>query len=185
MEEDAGREYYSEDKEEHLTEDAARFLVVRDCSAGADNKIVGFAHFRFTLHGELADGMEGEVGLLVHAQGLDLYVCMCICSVRPIEQLCICVVRSLSSLFSLTFPSTLAFTFSFSFFCLFLLSVFTALLVRVRRSRFAGNSAQRRGEAPDHHAGINRSEGATPRSFYKSFFVGMHLATFCSLIFLL
>jgi hypothetical protein len=61
VEEDAGREYYAEDKEEHLTEDAARFLVVRDYSASGSNKIVGFAHFRFTLHGELADEMEGEV----------------------------------------------------------------------------------------------------------------------------
>jgi hypothetical protein len=29
VEEDAGREYNKEDKEEHLTEEAARFLIVR------------------------------------------------------------------------------------------------------------------------------------------------------------
>jgi len=63
VEEDAGREYHAEDKEEHLTEDAARFLVAR---SGADGKVVGFAHFRFTMHGELADVMEGEPCLFVY-----------------------------------------------------------------------------------------------------------------------
>ena len=56
VEEDAGREWHDEDKEEHLTEDAARFLVVRD-NSGA---VVGFAHFRFTLHGELAGKGSGS-----------------------------------------------------------------------------------------------------------------------------
>ena len=37
--EDAGREFNEEDKEEHLTEDAARYLVARDDSSG---KIVAF-----------------------------------------------------------------------------------------------------------------------------------------------
>ena len=41
---------------------AARFLIARDESG----KIVGFAHFRFTLHGELADVMEGSPCLFVY-----------------------------------------------------------------------------------------------------------------------
>jgi GNAT superfamily N-acetyltransferase len=45
-----------------LTEDAARYLIVRDASG----KIVAFAHFRFTLHGELADCMEGTPCLFVY-----------------------------------------------------------------------------------------------------------------------
>mmetsp|Transcript_5567 Transcript_5567/g.10445 ORF Transcript_5567/g.10445 Transcript_5567/m.10445 type:complete len:384 (+) Transcript_5567:29-1180(+) len=64
VEEDAGREYHKEDKEEHLTEEAARFLIARDNSAGG--KIVGFAHYRFTLHGELADSMEGDPCVFVY-----------------------------------------------------------------------------------------------------------------------
>ena len=72
VEEDAGREYHPEDKEEHLTEDAARFLLARDNSDSGETsgKVVGFAHFRFTLHGELADEMEGDPCLFLY----DLHV---------------------------------------------------------------------------------------------------------------
>ena len=91
---EAGREYVAEDKEEHLTEDAARFLIAREIvpegtaeeeegeeasgssvsfSLGggggggkAKGKLLGFAHFRFTLHGELADVMEGLPCLFVY-----------------------------------------------------------------------------------------------------------------------
>lgn len=61
-EHDAGREWNEEDKQEHLVEDAARFLVARD-STGT---IVAFLHFRFTLHGEMADEMEGQCCLFVY-----------------------------------------------------------------------------------------------------------------------
>lgn len=47
VEEDAAREYHPNDKVEHLTEDAARFLIARDSTG----EICAFAHFRFTLHG--------------------------------------------------------------------------------------------------------------------------------------
>jgi GNAT superfamily N-acetyltransferase len=67
VEEDAGREYNADDKEEHLTEDAARFLLVRDNN---NNKIIAFAHFRFTFPGELADEMEGDPSLFIY----DLHV---------------------------------------------------------------------------------------------------------------
>ena len=40
-----------------LQEDAARFLVARDATS---KELLGYVHFRFTIHGEIADVMEGE-----------------------------------------------------------------------------------------------------------------------------
>ena len=90
-EEEAGREYHTEDKEEHLTEDAARFLVAK---SDADGSLLGYAHFRFTLHGELADQMEGLPCLFIYdihvveVRRLGVGACVrcsstCYCCVQP------------------------------------------------------------------------------------------------------
>ena len=90
-EEEAGREYHTEDKVEHLTEDAARFLVAKN---DADGSLLGYAHFRFTIHGELADQMEGLPCLFIYdihvveVRRLGVGACVrcsstCYCCVQP------------------------------------------------------------------------------------------------------
>lgn len=41
------------DKREELSENGARFLLIRDVSIDSSSKIVGFVHFRFTVQGLL------------------------------------------------------------------------------------------------------------------------------------
>ena len=88
---EAGREYVAEDKEEHLTEDAARFLVAK---SDADGSLLGYAHFRFTIHGEIADQMEGLPCLFIYdihvveVRRLGVGACVrcsstCYCCVQP------------------------------------------------------------------------------------------------------
>ena len=55
----SGYGWEDDDKMSELTEDGARFLLVRDY----ESCLVGFAHFRFTFQGEIMDVMEGEPSL--------------------------------------------------------------------------------------------------------------------------
>ena len=61
-EDDAGREWNEEDKDEQLSEEGTRFLVARDTATQAP---LAFVHFRFSLPGELADLMVGEPSVVV------------------------------------------------------------------------------------------------------------------------
>jgi GNAT superfamily N-acetyltransferase len=51
------------DKMEEICDDASRFLIIRE--TGGENKLVGFAHFRFTLSGEVREEMAGEPTVLI------------------------------------------------------------------------------------------------------------------------
>lgn len=55
--ENSGYGWDDEDKMRELTEQGARFLLVRSSEGG---KLVAFAHFRFTVQGEVMDIMAGE-----------------------------------------------------------------------------------------------------------------------------
>lgn len=52
----SGYGWDDEDKKRELTEQGARFLLVRDKSG----ELVGFCHFRFTVQGDVMDKMAGE-----------------------------------------------------------------------------------------------------------------------------
>jgi GNAT superfamily N-acetyltransferase len=60
----SGYGWDDDDKERELTEQGARFLLLRDKSS-EDHRIVGFIHFRFTVQGEVIDQMMGETCLYV------------------------------------------------------------------------------------------------------------------------
>eukprot|EP01039_Chlorochromonas_danica_P002518 gene2518-2758_t len=53
---DSGYGWDDEDKEQELTEQGARFLLVRQADSHA---LVGLVHFRFTVQGEVLDRMAG------------------------------------------------------------------------------------------------------------------------------
>ena len=64
----SGYGWDDEDKHQTLTEQGARFLVIREWPEEEDAKqgeIVGFAHFRFTVQGEYMDTMAGEPCLIL------------------------------------------------------------------------------------------------------------------------
>lgn len=54
----SGYGWDDDDKERELTEDGARFLLLRDANDG--DKLIGYAHFRFTVQGEIIDAMAGD-----------------------------------------------------------------------------------------------------------------------------
>jgi GNAT superfamily N-acetyltransferase len=54
----SGYGWDDDDKERELTEDGARFLLLRD--ANDCDKLIGYAHFRFTVQGEVIDAMAGD-----------------------------------------------------------------------------------------------------------------------------
>jgi len=59
--ENSGYGWDDEDKMRELTEQGARFLLVREASEGPSaGRLVAFAHFRFTVQGEVMDIMAGE-----------------------------------------------------------------------------------------------------------------------------
>jgi GNAT superfamily N-acetyltransferase len=59
--ENSGYGWDDEDKMRELTEQGARFLLVREFCEGHNNgRLVGFAHFRFTVQGEVMDMMAGD-----------------------------------------------------------------------------------------------------------------------------
>mmetsp|Transcript_2436 Transcript_2436/g.2555 ORF Transcript_2436/g.2555 Transcript_2436/m.2555 type:complete len:356 (+) Transcript_2436:117-1184(+) len=59
--ENSGYGWDDEDKMRELTEQGARFLLVREASTeGSPGGLVAFAHFRFTVQGEVMDMMAGE-----------------------------------------------------------------------------------------------------------------------------
>ncbi len=59
----SGYGWDDEDKESELKEQGARFLMVRDTTEGM--RLVAFAHFRFTVQGEVVDQMQGDTCLYV------------------------------------------------------------------------------------------------------------------------
>jgi GNAT superfamily N-acetyltransferase len=60
----SGYGWDDDDKERELTEQGARFLILRD-KGSEDQRIIGFIHFRFTVQGEVIDQMMGETCLYV------------------------------------------------------------------------------------------------------------------------
>ena len=59
--ETSGYGWDDEDKMKELTEQGARFLLIRErCTSDATGSLVGFSHFRFTVQGEVMDQMAGE-----------------------------------------------------------------------------------------------------------------------------
>lgn len=65
----AGYGWDDEDKLKELSEDGARFLVVRAAPAegtAAPGALVGYVHFRFTVQGDVVDKMVGDTVLMVH-----------------------------------------------------------------------------------------------------------------------
>lgn len=58
----SGYGWDDEDKERELTEGGARFLLIRSVET---EELIGFAHFRFTVQGEVLDQMIGEPCLYV------------------------------------------------------------------------------------------------------------------------
>jgi len=63
---EAGYGWDDTDKFNELSEDGTRFLVARN----AEGEKVAFAHFRFTVQGDVVDQMRGDCVLMVH----DLHV---------------------------------------------------------------------------------------------------------------
>lgn len=63
----SGYGWDEEDKRTELSEQGARFLLVRDLLPGSksEGQLVGFAHFRFTVQGEVMDMMRGDTCLYV------------------------------------------------------------------------------------------------------------------------
>jgi GNAT superfamily N-acetyltransferase len=64
----SGYGWDDEDKMKELTEGGARFLLVRERAEPGDDcpgPLVAFAHFRFSVQGEVMDQMEGETMLYV------------------------------------------------------------------------------------------------------------------------
>lgn len=64
----SGYGWDDDDKERELTEDGARFLLLKD--ATDDDKVIGYAHFRFTVQGEVIDQMAGDSCLFL----VDLHI---------------------------------------------------------------------------------------------------------------
>jgi GNAT superfamily N-acetyltransferase len=58
----SGYGWDDEDKERELTEQGARFLLVKD---NATQGLLGYVHFRFTVQGEVLDQMAGQTCLYV------------------------------------------------------------------------------------------------------------------------
>ena len=56
---DSGYGWDDDDKRRELAEGGARFLVIRQRCEGKLGDMVGFAHFRFTVQGDVADTMAG------------------------------------------------------------------------------------------------------------------------------
>lgn len=54
----SGYGWDDDDKERELTEQGARFLLLRDKNDG--DKLIGYTHFRFTVQGEVIDEMAGD-----------------------------------------------------------------------------------------------------------------------------
>ena len=63
---EAGYGWDDQDKLSELSEDGTRFLVARN----KDGQRIAFAHFRFTVQGDVVDQMRGDTVLMVH----DLHV---------------------------------------------------------------------------------------------------------------
>ena len=61
--EDSGYGWDDEDRQEELTEESARYLVVR---RREDRQLLGFASFAFTVQGGIEDKMEGFPSLLIN-----------------------------------------------------------------------------------------------------------------------
>ena len=64
----SGYQWDDDDKEKELTEGGARFLLVREKTKPGEvdqGRLVAFAHFRFSVQGEVMDKMEGETMLYV------------------------------------------------------------------------------------------------------------------------
>lgn len=63
----SGYGWDDEDKHQTLTEQGARFLVIRAWPEDdeAQGQLVGFAHFRFSVQGEYMDTMAGEPSLIL------------------------------------------------------------------------------------------------------------------------
>mmetsp|Transcript_30358 Transcript_30358/g.51342 ORF Transcript_30358/g.51342 Transcript_30358/m.51342 type:complete len:325 (-) Transcript_30358:276-1250(-) len=66
----SGYGWDDDDKMKELTEDGARFLIVKSEDVGTSSAIVAYVHFRFTVQGEVLDKMAGEPSLYVY----DLHV---------------------------------------------------------------------------------------------------------------
>jgi hypothetical protein len=60
----SGYGWGDDDKERELSEQGARFLLLRDKSS-EDQQIIRFIHLRFTVQGEVIDQMMGEICLYV------------------------------------------------------------------------------------------------------------------------
>eukprot|EP01041_Mallomonas_annulata_P011469 gene11469-23987_t len=58
--ESSGYGWDDEDKMRELTEQGARFLLIRETNPSFPGGLVAFAHFRFTVQGEVMDMMAGE-----------------------------------------------------------------------------------------------------------------------------
>ncbi len=58
----SGYGWDDDDKERELTEQGARFLLIREAET---NELRGFVHFRFTVQGEVIDQMIGQTCLYV------------------------------------------------------------------------------------------------------------------------
>lgn len=59
----AGYGWDDADKDKELSEDGGRFLLFRDAASG---DLLGFAHFRFTVQGDVVERMLGEPVVMVH-----------------------------------------------------------------------------------------------------------------------
>ena len=68
----SGYGWDDDDKSNMLGEDGARFLLVRERDGDNEQgKLVAFAHFRFSVQGEVAEQMCGAVSTVRH---IDFYV---------------------------------------------------------------------------------------------------------------
>lgn len=67
----SGYGWDDDDKVMELTEPGARFLLLKDrTKSGCEEELIGFAHFRFTVQGEVLDEMNGEPCLYL----MDLHI---------------------------------------------------------------------------------------------------------------
>ena len=67
----SGYGWDDDDKNHMLGEDGARFLLVRERDGDNEQgKLVAFAHFRFSVQGEVAEQMCGAVSIVRH---IDFY----------------------------------------------------------------------------------------------------------------
>ena len=65
----SGYGWDDDDKKRELTENGARFLVVRawpEEDGEEYGEMVGFCHFRFTVQGDVIDEMKGDSCVMLH-----------------------------------------------------------------------------------------------------------------------